>query len=802
MQRLCPLLQTVIIEIFNADQLAKFGAMVDAGNTFEGKTVTLCMDVYLSDGSHADGTKSFNPIGFGYEFNGGQVFKGTFDGNGNTVYNLYQNGWSLGDEYSYSMAGGGLFASVVDATIKNLTIDGAYVVMECIDMGVVVGYANGNCTFENIVVKNSLIANYQRATGGAIGELGGGGKYTLTNVDVEASTVVSSLWGDFDAPLGGIVGGVWHEAGTRAGKGTDLTVNMVNCDVAATINAYNDVTSAYQWYSYRRAGMLIGNSEESKTVNGRTEATADYLTTTNCTVQYGDWVNYTYCEFGDTTSMGARYPWVRVQPGYSCGAFSNPRYGVPTFDGKTLDVANHATLNDCHNETDGHLVSIPFQQLYGGGQGCYGGNSHIGNGVEIISNLKQTVKFVPNVDNHYRLVRTADTITVKLSDLFKAIDGMDIASSGVYAYVTPTNAQDSVRGYYNAADADIPWEERTLTISGNGAARITISDYYYCVPAYITLTVADCYYTVTYMDGETELAVDYVKDNSKAHNLMAAGENMQWLDSEGKAVTQIPAGNAQDVVVYKDEVDQIFAYFLDKDGAVYKTVQITEQTTSIEEPAVPAIEGYFGHWEKYSLPTSVSIVIKPVYTVDETYEELYQNMDVKQLFAYLSDGKTVVMSQELEGGQGNASQKECAIITQNANDKESRLNLNGYTLVYDFAANGNVDWKIFDIKGGSTLIISGGIDTSGVLVMKLTELNSNARPVLFDLDAGATLILEKGTIIELHYPEGADSRVSVFMVNGKQFGLNQADYPYLEYVHDADGNLKRIIVHETTVITG
>lgn len=336
-----------------AEQLAGFGKLVDEGNTFEGKTVKLGANIDLYCAGNDGEPVSFNPIGYGYN----TVFKGTFDGQDYVIDNLYQNGWALG--YAYSTEAGGLFASVVDATIKNLTINNAKIVMECVDMGILVGYSYGNCTYENIYIANSTIANYQRYTGGVVGEVNG--TQTFKNVDVGSGVTVSSLWGDFDCSLGGIVGG----------KYGDATLTFEDCDVACTINAYSDVTSSYQWYAYRRAGMLIGNSEETTTEDGRTSATASYLTTTNCTVTYYDWTNYTYCEFAGTS-----WPYVRVQGSEvgQCSAYSNPRYGVAT------DANGNKAVDEyhVHNEGEDHFIPIKFDQLFGGGQGTYGTLTHDG----------------------------------------------------------------------------------------------------------------------------------------------------------------------------------------------------------------------------------------------------------------------------------------------------------------------------------------------------------------------------------------------------------------------------------------
>ena len=147
------------LTISNADQLAGFAAIVDgkaegiAQDSFAGKTVKLTNNITLSG-------RNFDPIGWGYEYKDwnvgdvdGKPFKGTFDGgqydkNGklvgrNTIFDLHQSGWDLeaanGTDYTYTNCGFGLFAAASGATFKNLTISGAYVRAECVEMGVLVG---------------------------------------------------------------------------------------------------------------------------------------------------------------------------------------------------------------------------------------------------------------------------------------------------------------------------------------------------------------------------------------------------------------------------------------------------------------------------------------------------------------------------------------------------------------------------------------------------------------------------------------------------------------------------------------
>lgn len=392
--------------IKTAAQLAYFRAQVDAGNTFKGQFVKLGADINL-------GRHPFDPIGFGYwneakvDANGtdnNTVFMGTFDGGYHTIYNLYQNCWELDPDkesystYTYSTAGAGLFASIKDATIKNLMVNGAEIVFECVDMGIVVGYAQGICHFENIVVTNSQIANYNRYTGGVVGEVSYGPygtdtslgySHTFKNITVDSTVTVSGLWGSFGCGMGGVIGGKWGDA----------TVKMENVISAPVMDVYNDVVSAYQWYAFRGCGMLIGHTEEPYS-DGRHsgKATASFLTCEGVTVYYGDWVNQTYYEFANQTdAQGNRlwysdYPWVRVEEGKYCDAFSNIRYGIPQVNGVKV---TELSQEEFENAVTGK-VSIPFDQLYGADRGMYGTATHPGVTVLRDAYITKTVYFENN----------------------------------------------------------------------------------------------------------------------------------------------------------------------------------------------------------------------------------------------------------------------------------------------------------------------------------------------------------------------------------------------------------------------
>ncbi|MBR4057103.1 MAG: hypothetical protein IKK00_03085, partial [Oscillospiraceae bacterium] len=324
--------------ITTPEQLAGFAQLVnEEGNTFAGKTVKLGknIDLYCEDTSpSADGDPvTFRPIG---DHSKDGTFEGTFDGNGKTIFNLYQNGWDLG--YEWGIYGSyGLFGNVNNATIKNLTISGSESYIEGGDTSFVAGSATGTCVFENITIKDSVSATYNNGNGGIIG-WSGAGNYTFKNITIAEDCVLAGLWGSFDSSIGGIVG--------QAEPGA--TYNFENVDIKCRIDAYNDCTASYDYYNYRMCGMIIGRLEATTTIDGvNYPDTSKYnITCNNVTVTYGDWMNYHYCEPTPSDLNGGRG--MRVEPGYA-------------YDGLPADYDHSQCV-------DNHMNLIPFDQIFGGDQ--------------------------------------------------------------------------------------------------------------------------------------------------------------------------------------------------------------------------------------------------------------------------------------------------------------------------------------------------------------------------------------------------------------------------------------------------
>lgn len=126
------------------------------GNSFNGITLVLEKDIALS----CDKNNHFTPIGIN------SSFKGTFDGNGHKISNLYVD---RADK-------AGLFASIFGASIKNLTVEGTVVGSKSngsdIGVGGIVGFSTSQILIENCV-SNVNVSSSCENTGGICGNVNG-----------------------------------------------------------------------------------------------------------------------------------------------------------------------------------------------------------------------------------------------------------------------------------------------------------------------------------------------------------------------------------------------------------------------------------------------------------------------------------------------------------------------------------------------------------------------------------------------------------------------------------------------------
>jgi len=163
------------VSISSAEELKAFAAEVNAGNSYDGVTVTLTADITLNDinfefDSNGDLIKSglpdnWTPIGTSIA-----PFSGVFNGGGHTISGLY----SVSDDGFV-----GLFGHIVDGSVEGVNLTNSYV-SGGYYAGGIVGYicaVNESCYIKNCNVDvrtdsvtgyHGNIAGYVAANGGTI----------------------------------------------------------------------------------------------------------------------------------------------------------------------------------------------------------------------------------------------------------------------------------------------------------------------------------------------------------------------------------------------------------------------------------------------------------------------------------------------------------------------------------------------------------------------------------------------------------------------------------------------------------
>ena len=585
------------LTIANADQLAAFGAIVggmkkvtnrdengvysyegyaftgkyDDGTeyhhySFAGKTIKLVADINLGDAEDDNQSFIFYPIGYynsegTYErtntaiTSGLRTFEGTFDGNGHTISNFYQNTWEMkGDhnwyspEEQYYRDGMGLFGRVYGGTVKNLTVRNFKSDGEITTTGCIAAYADFGATFENIAIFECNPRVYNIGNGGIVGCVGWYTKgetekpVTFKNITVDNSNKISALWGSYDVACGGLVGQYYPTSGQKAEDGSAIAnagIHMENCHVAAIMDVYNDVCANYQYYAYRYTGMLIGSVRENVTGDdGHVYPKMDGITASGCTVHFGTWNDYYYCEIIDNTTASythdyqmSRLTEIKAISGTTITYLDGTTGTVPASGRANYVIVDytkgHGTENaTCYHFKDGKVwnhtdagtetvdgvevlvedkqhLYLEFNNLvtgYGWGVTSRGFNNLDG-----VVNLD--VAHSDNENSLEKFVKAtsakeeyASGTTVTIGDLFASNgSALEIKGNQVQVFVSPalkeneTEMSSTANGTYVAAKADadgtVDWTQGTLTFTGTGAATISITDYYYCKTTTINVEI-------------------------------------------------------------------------------------------------------------------------------------------------------------------------------------------------------------------------------------------------------------------------------------------------------------------------
>ena len=275
--------------ITKAEELAWFRDQVNSGNNFicakisdDVEVIDMSTVCHAADESQNLEELSWKPIGkndYGYQY------RGTFDGNGKTITNLYINA---------SQNNVGLFGYTMEGTIKNLTFEYANVTNTKTYTGILVGYAN-NSNLQNIKISNTCQIKGGKETGGIAGDFWGNAYNCVNYATVQGKERVGGLLGYCTAKYSSITTcanyGNVTATGTDAGglvgyfisgtiqdcanygdvKGTEHVAGMagyVNEGKIQNVFSYGNVSATNRTQDI---GMAFGNSD-----NGTTEGMVAY----------------------------------------------------------------------------------------------------------------------------------------------------------------------------------------------------------------------------------------------------------------------------------------------------------------------------------------------------------------------------------------------------------------------------------------------------------------------------------------------------------------------------------------------
>ena len=545
--------------IASADQLAYFNEVISNENAaYAKKYYKLLVNINLGGKDNADNGILFYPIGYhavggnvamididdspeflyfndnyddsdyavgrvnaaaddssGTWYTYGGAFQGVFDGDGHKISNIYQSTWQLRGSYDgmYWNAAMGIFGYVYNGTVQNLSVDNFSSDGEFTPTGVIAAYAT-NSTFKNIAITNCNPRVYNTGNGGIVG-IGGSSsdtdakKMVFENITVDNTNKISAMWNSWDVACGGLMGMFRGHS----------TVTFTNCHVGAQIDVFNDVCGNYQYYWYRYAGMMIGSLRGRNTTDAEGYTVPDMtgITATDCTVHFGNWNDYYYCELvantiasytheyqfsrleqiSDLSEIKSGETWTKAGNFLLIEGDTKTCYHIVSKNG-TLVRHNHADAGEetVNGETllkeDNQIVYLPFNQLFqGDGWGVkhipiYNGEDYAFAGITILD--RETASSVEKFESTVSTL-TADTV-IKLGDIFSLLN-TDVKLIPGALTVTVTNEDDAcpVSAVFNR-DVD-NWANGTLQFSGTGVVQITIQDYYFCTPTTITVTIEE-----------------------------------------------------------------------------------------------------------------------------------------------------------------------------------------------------------------------------------------------------------------------------------------------------------------------
>ena len=244
--------------ITTAEELAWFRDQVNSGQysicakiADNVEVIDMSTVCHAADKSQNLEEKSWVPIG-----NRNIIkYRGTFDGNGKTITNLYINASQT------SQNNMGLFGYTYQSTIKNLTFENANVTNTQSNTGILVGKAGYGSTLQNIKISKTCQIKGGIYTGGIAGELDGNAYNCVNYTTVQGIKSVGGLFGRYSRKGNSITACANYGNVTAS---SDMVGGLVGYYSSGTIQDcanYGDVKG-----TYRVAGMA-GFVSEGKVQN-------------------------------------------------------------------------------------------------------------------------------------------------------------------------------------------------------------------------------------------------------------------------------------------------------------------------------------------------------------------------------------------------------------------------------------------------------------------------------------------------------------------------------------------------------
>ena len=309
-------------KIQTAEELAFLAKSVNEGTSYSGKYLILTNDIDLNN-------LEWTPIG-----NGKYAFEGNFDGNNHTIKNVTI---SQGVHYTYEYPTGkkssycdmGIFATIQDASIQNMVIDGATIKIS--DPNSVYAYHAG--------VLCGTIRTYQNIS-------------VISNIDIKGSTIIS----DFST-------------GQRPQK-------LMIGSAAGYVYAYNDTTTTISLIETDSSISVVngyGSDNYMGTILGSSNILDSTFTLEDCVAYQTLAVNpyQYYYTFTDDFCGAIGNAQASAKPFIVKNIFSKLTINKPALEGNNnypAAIASYAILGEAYYyalKDDPNAVGYKFENVFG-----------------------------------------------------------------------------------------------------------------------------------------------------------------------------------------------------------------------------------------------------------------------------------------------------------------------------------------------------------------------------------------------------------------------------------------------------